>query len=184
MKKLLLTLLLLSSFSFACDLPHEEIAGIKIGCPLSEQGYPNQESININNLGFFDYGNINQSNDHATNLTITKEYVVTNNDLSTVMPLVNSDLKVILQELSSRWGVLDIGSGMSQLLNMGDFSKIGQIGIFTEANIDNISSRTVNKVTAYIYREKPSERDPSPSIYINVFYSFFDQSKRAEIKGI
>lgn len=178
MKKLLIALVLFSSSAFACYPANELIAGISIGCPLSSQGMTDGDIIKFT-PEFFDIAELRQQNDHATYLSMYKAYPVTNGDIDGTMDEVKSGLETVLQKLESRWGKAAPSGQFTALLNKNGYADIVDKPISVNSVINNSGSKVVDTIQINIVRERISNVNPEPPIYISVIYAFIDQSKNA-----
>lgn len=106
--RIILGFILALSVSFACDQPHEEVGGYKIGCPFDDKaGFELKESANgIDTYklkepsGFFNNVEISVINGSAEGIYFEKEY-----EIGIVDHL--NDEKIVLESLEKRWGESD-----------------------------------------------------------------------------
>lgn len=109
MKKLLLLPALILGFSFACDQPYEEIAGIKIGCPYEGNlalGYKDKDDDQIIHFsermkdGFFDRVKIKVLDGNVEEISFL--------NLSKDHDDIKSGGDALFEALNERWGNADI----------------------------------------------------------------------------
>lgn len=106
MKRLLLLPILMLGLSFACDQPYEEVAGIKIGCPLKEikdiRAFTSIDSPSrwtdsyvkaLPKGSFFEGVRVTVSGDNVIGVDLVKAGVLSDKDMSD-----------LTEEMSLRWG--------------------------------------------------------------------------------
>lgn len=106
--RIILGFILALSVSFACDQPHEEVGGYKIGCPFENNDiFELKESANgIDTYklkeprGFFNNVEISVINGISEGIYFEKEY-----EIGVVEHL--NDEKIVLESLEKRWGESD-----------------------------------------------------------------------------
>lgn len=103
MKRLLMLPLLLLGLSFACDQPHEEVAGVKIGCPLNK----NIEYKEVMDLyeGKIGYRELSKDSFFEIEGTFYRDGVIEGVTLGTGDKDVNqSDYTLMIESMEDRWG--------------------------------------------------------------------------------
>lgn len=109
---------LLFSFVFACDFPHEEVGGYKIGCPYEGNGKLKQDSsvkIFEEKLDgvFFETAEIALLNGNIEKITFTTFYNDSSQSFKKIADF-SKDRDALISSISEKWGdykELDVGGG-------------------------------------------------------------------------
>ena len=117
MKKILLGILFLISFSFSCDSPYEEIQGVKMGCEFiggddfvkgEEESLGEHYYIRTKNIKFFDQMEVETDADNRViGVSFLKRYPVTMSNMKLQEERIIEDYKQFIKGLSERWGDFD-----------------------------------------------------------------------------
>lgn len=117
MRKLLISIALISSFAFACDSPYEEIQGVKIGCEFANKkdfskgggsSIGSEFYSKSSNVKFFDAMEVEvDENDKVVGVAFVKTYPITLSNMKLQEEQVVSDYKMFVDGLEKRWGNFD-----------------------------------------------------------------------------
>lgn len=117
MRKLLISIALMSSFAFACDSPYEEIQGVKIGCEFAnkkdfskggESSIGSEFYSKSSNVKFFDAMEVEvDENNKVVGVAFVKTYPITLSNMKLQEERVISDYKMFVDSLEKRWGKFD-----------------------------------------------------------------------------
>lgn len=152
MRKLLISIALISSFAFACDSPYEEIQGIKIGCEFTGgNGFVKEDitSVGANfyslskGVKFFDSMEVETDEDNKViGVAFIKSYPITLSNMKLQEEKVISDYKQFVEGLEGRWGVFDKSKAK------GVYSRINLGGTLFMRDIREISENNTPKSDA------------------------------------
>lgn len=134
MKRLLLLPVLMLGISFACDQPYEEVAGIKIGCPIgSSVDYREYDSGGQIYGGGAVFRKLKGDNFFQSEVVLSLDGVVegiilgTGDDSAT-----EEDFRALVESMEGRWGesmIKDNYSGSSAFFFNHDSQIIEMIGV-------------------------------------------------------
>lgn len=129
MRKIIFTLFILLSFSFACDNPYEQIGDYKIGCPaeISRHEFQLIGNERIGGKKALFYAKENTAN----NLFKGEVIMVIDGNVELVMFLLKDGIPAgLLQSLIERWGEPEPDSSML----MGLLGLSGDVAVITPKN--------------------------------------------------
>lgn len=162
MKRLLMLPLLLLGLSFACDQPHEEVAGYKIGCPFHGDESdmildPDNKGILIQEMplidDFFNSVRIEVLNGNIEGASFSKEY---NND-----SLKKEDLELLTLAMKNKWGdVEELSENEFFVIKKPSSDVLSHIFIQNEDGRVSIvySSWNLNDYKLNVWNEKNNEK--------------------------
>lgn len=119
MKKILIGIFLSLSFSLACDKPHEEIGGFKLGCSAKEQNLKDvtkgrtpptilfDSLYRSDDVVFFDFVEADVNDGVIETLGFEKSYTLTLRNLRVEKSRIIKDINFVIEALEKRWGSAD-----------------------------------------------------------------------------
>lgn len=122
MRKLIFTLSLLLSFSFACDQPHEQVGDYKIGCPFKvDKSFNLSDTSYIGNKKIYSY-----VKDIANDATFSgEEVVLVDGSIEGVAFSLKDGIPLgLAQSILERWGEPASSDGLSSMMGLSDDTKV------------------------------------------------------------
>ncbi len=130
MKRLLMLPLLLLGLSFACDQPHEEIAGYKIGCQYHDEGFDKWSDKKDSNIAYFSGKKNIGPFDHVDITTLKGNIAIINMYIDPSYYLDESIISDISKSMDERWGQFRIGEYGIYENNKPRGGVIGRVSIY------------------------------------------------------
>lgn len=175
------------SFSLACDADYDEVMGVKIGCPASDQLNLIKEeegSFVLRNPGFFDFGFVIIDNDIVEGLIFNKAYDLTYQNQFKVGGIFIDDLNGLVSSLNERWGRFYSHSDAKKNLGRAaEDIKNGHFDVSAKERIIALKARYVRSVEVVLYSELPLGDKKNRRADLTVLYlskSLEDARKEAE----
>lgn len=179
MKKLLITLSLLSSFAFACDQPYEEIAGIKVGCNLgtfTEKEY----KIDVDKDGFFHEGKALAENGNIKSLNFYKHYYVDKNAPEKSFKNIRNDIESLGYSLQERWGDFSEEKGMKEFVESKGESLLLNDDKQASITIRKPNSQIIEEVTIFLFSQ---DHEGVRNAHVILRYTLGDLELKNKLKG-
>lgn len=178
MRKLILTLSLLLSFSFACESKYDEVVGVKIGCPISGQMdviVEQDGNFFLKYPGLFDVGVVLVSERAVESVILSKSYNLNYQNQFVVGDRLAEDLTGIFSSLNSRWGEFSGHKDAKRRLGIAAINiKNGYFDVLERASIETASAKYVGRVDLIVESTLPITGEKERSASIMVAYTSKD----------